>query len=417
MEKTQSTSKPFPISLEMVYDAYLSVRTKGKACGVDKESMKDFEKKLNANLYKIWNRLASGTYFPPAVREVEIPKSDGKVRKLGIPTISDRIAQTVVKDYMEEEIDKLFHESSYGYRPMKSAHQALEKARENVRKYDWVIDLDIKGFFDNISHELINKALDKVVPEKWVKMYCNRWMEMPIQKKDGEIVAKEGKGTPQGGVISPLLANLFLHYAFDMWMEKNFPNISFERYADDVIVHCHTRKQSEMILQNIRERMYQCSLELHPEKTKIVYCKDYRRQESYSQVQFDFLGFSFQPRPTKSKRVAGGYYNLFDLAISRKSQKKIVEEIKSLKLHRWSEATIEDIADELYSKLQGWISYYGKHRRWIFLNTFRRLSYRLMLWVKNKYRMTSIRKSYEWLKDYQKSHPKLFAHWRFGFVQ
>lgn len=401
----------------MVYDAYCKVRTKGKACGVDNESMKDFEKKLDANLYKLWNRLASGTYFPPPVREVELQKDDGKMRKLGIPTVSDRIAQTVIKDYMEAAIDCLFHENSYGYRPMKSAHQALEKARENVKRYDWVVDLDIKGFFDNINHELINKALAKVVSEKWVKMYCTRWLEMPIQKKDGEIVAKDGKGTPQGGVISPLLANLFLHYAFDMWIVKRFPSISFERYADDVIVHCHTRKQAEAILNAIKERMAQCLLELHPEKTKIVYCKDYRRKDSYHLVQFDFLGFSFQPRPTKSSREAGGIYNSFDLAISRKSQKKIVETITKLNIHRWSVGTIEEIADKLYSKLQGWISYYGRYRKWLFLNTFQRLSYRLMQWVKNKYKITSIRRSYEWLSQCQKTNPKLFAHWRFGFTQ
>lgn len=417
MDKTQSSSKPFPISQRMVYDAYCKVRTKGKACGVDNESMKDFEKKLDANLYKLWNRLASGTYFPPPVREVELQKDDGKMRKLGIPTVNDRIAHTVIKDYMEAAIDCLFHENSYGYRPMKSAHQALEKARENVKRYDWVVDLDIRGFFDNINHELINKALAKVVSEKWVKMYCNRWLEMPIQKKDGEIVAKDGKGTPQGGVISPLLANLFLHYAFDMWIVKRFPSISFERYADDVIVHSHTRKQAEAILQAIKERMAQCLLELHPEKTKIVYCKDYRRKDSYHLVQFDFLGFSFQPRPTKSSREAGGIYNSFDLAISRKSQKKIVETITKLNIHRWSVGTIEEIADKLYSKLQGWISYYGRYRKWLFLNTFQRLSYRLMQWVKNKYKITSIRKSYEWLSQCQKTNPKLFAHWRFGFTQ
>ena len=211
MDKTQSELKPLPVTMQMVTEAHKKVKTKGKAYGVDEVSMKEFEQKLTGNLYKIWNRLASGTYFPPAVREVEIPKKDGKMRKLGIPTVGDRIAQTVVKDYMEASIDKLFHDDSYGYRPMKSAHQALTKARINVRKYDWVIDMDIKGFFDNIDHELILKALDKVVEEKWVKMYCKRWLEMPVQKLDGTIVAKEGRGTPQGGVISPLLANLFLH--------------------------------------------------------------------------------------------------------------------------------------------------------------------------------------------------------------
>lgn len=416
MDKTQSQTKPFPVSKQMVWTAYQKVKTKGKAYGVDEVSMKEFEVKLSGNLYKIWNRLASGTYFPPAVREVEIPKKDGKMRKLGIPTVGDRIAQTVVKDYIEATVDKLFHENSYGYRPLKSAHHALERARINVKQYDWVIDMDIKGFFDNMSHSFILKALDKVVIEKWVKMYCKRWLEMPVQKTDGTIVDKDGRGTPQGGVISPLLANLFLHYAFDMWITKKHPSICFERYADDIIVHCHTKEEAEELLVQISERMGQCRLELHPVKTKIVYCKDFKRKEPHKQVQFDFLGFSFQPRPTKDFRT-GRIQNQFDLAISRASQKKIVEEINNFNFHKWSSSTLEEIADTLSSKLQGWINYYGKFRKWEFLNTFRRLSFRLMRWVQNKYKITSVNLAYDWLRNYQKAHSNLFAHWRFGFKQ
>jgi group II intron reverse transcriptase/maturase len=416
MDKAQSAEKPFPVTMQMVMEAHRKVKTKGKAYGVDEVSMKEFEEKLNGNLYKIWNRLASGTYFPPAVREVEIPKKDGKMRKLGIPTVGDRIAQTVVKDYMEASVDRLFHEDSYGYRPLKSAHQALTQARINVRKYDWVIDMDIKGFFDNIDHGLILKALDKVVEEKWVKLYCKRWLEMPVQKTDGTIIAKEGKGTPQGGVISPLLANLFLHYAFDMWITKLHPGISFERYADDIILHCNTQEEAEEILLQITQRMQQCKLELHPLKTKIVYCKDYRRKEPHKQVQFDFLGFSFQPRPTRDWQ-SGQIRNIFDLAISSSAQKKITEEFTRMKINRNTTSTIEEIADRLYSKIQGWINYYGKFRKWEFLKVFRRLSYRLMLWVQNKYKISSIREGYDWLRNYQRVHPNLFAHWRYGFKQ
>jgi RNA-directed DNA polymerase len=416
MDKTQSSLKPFPVTMQMVTDAHQKVKIKGKAYGVDGVSMKEFEQKLNGNLYKIWNRLASGTYFPPAVREVEIPKKDGKMRNLGIPTIGDRIAQTVVKDYMEASIDKLFHEDSYGYRPLKSAHQALTKARINVRKYDWVIDMDIKGFFDNIDHGLILKALDKVVEEKWVKMYCKRWLEMPVQKLDGTTVAKEGRGTPQGGVISPLLANLFLHYAFDMWITKLHTGISFERYADDIIVHCHTQQEAEEILRQITMRMDQCRLELHPLKTKIVYCKDHRRKEPHKQVQFDFLGFSFQPRPTKDLKSGEIYIN-FDLAISAPSQRKITEEITRMKIHRDSTSTIEEIADRLCSKLEGWINYYGKFRKRNLFRVFHRLTFRLMQWVQNKYKMTSKHDISKWLVNCQRVHPNLFAHWRFGFKQ
>ena len=416
MDKAQSEEKPFPVTMNMVREAHRKVKTKGKAYGVDGVSMKEFEQKLTGNLYKIWNRLASGTYFPPAVREFEIRKKDGKMRKLGIPTVGDRIAQTVVKDYMEASVDKLFHDHSYGYRPLKSAHQALTQARINVGKYDWVIDMDIKGFFDNIDHGLILKALDKVVEAKWVKMYCKRWLEMPVQKTDGTIIAKEGKGTPQGGVISPLLANLFLHYAFDMWITKKHPGISFERYADDIILHCQAQSEAEEMLLQITERMDQCKLELHPLKTKIVYCKDYRRKELHKQVQFDFLGFSFQPRPTKD-RQSGQIRNVFDLAISASSQKKITEEIKRMKILRDSTRTIEEIADDLYSKIQGWINYYGKFRKRIFLWVFRRLSYRLMRWLQNKYKISSIMEGYNWLKNYQRVHPNLFAHWRYGYKQ
>ena len=416
MDKAQSKVKPFPVTMQMVTEAHRKVKTKGKASGVDGVSMKEFEEKLKGNLYKIWNRLASGTYFPPPVRELEIPKKDGKMRKLGIPTVGDRIAQTVVKDYMEASVDKLFHNNSYGYRPLKSAHQALTQARINVNKFDWVIDMDIKGFFDNIDHELILKALDKVVEEKWVKMYCKRWLEMPVQKLDGSIVAKDGRGTPQGGVISPLLANLFLHYAFDMWITKKHPQICFERYADDCIVHCQTQKEAEEILLQISQRMEQCKLELHPLKTKIVYCKDARRKGPYKQVQFDFLGFSFQPRPTKESK-SGQIRNIFDLAISASSQKKITEEIKGMNINRNGSITIEEIADRLYSKLQGWINYYGKFRKRVFLWVFRRLTYRLMRWVQDKYRISSIKDAYNWLKNYQNLHPNLFAHWRYGYKQ
>lgn len=416
MDKTQLTEKPLPVTMQMVEKAYRKVRTKGKAYGVDDVSMKEFEKELGGQLYKLWNRLASGTYFPPAVREVEIPKKDGQMRKLGIPTVGDRIAQTVVKDYMEAPIDKLFHENSYGYRPLKSAHQALAMAQANVKKYDWVIDMDIKGFFDNISHEFILKALDKVVKEKWVRMYCKRWLEMPVQKLDGTVVGKEGRGTPQGGVISPLLANLFLHYAFDMWVTRKHPDICFERYADDIILHCHSRGQAEEILQEITQRMEECKLELHPLKTKIVYCKDHRRTEPHKQVQFDFLGYSFKPRPTKS-RITGQVRNIFDLAISSSSCKRISEEFKSMKILRDTSIAIEEIADKLYSKVQGWVNYYGKFRKWEFFRVFRRLSYRLMRWVQNKYKIDSKGESFDWLRKYQKAHPNLFAHWRYGFNQ
>jgi group II intron reverse transcriptase/maturase len=327
--------KSFPVTKRMVWEAYKKVRKNRGSSGIDQVSIDDFEENLSNNLYKIWNRLASGSYFPPRVKEVEIPKKDGKVRRLGIPTVGDRVAQTVVKDYLEEKVDHMFHPDSYGYRPCKSAHDALKQARKNCWKYDWVIDMDIKGFFDNIDHKLVMKALDAVIDEKWVKMYCLRWMEAPVETKEG-VMCKEGRGTPQGGVISPLLANLFLHFVFDQWMVKNFATVRFERYADDIIAyaddiiaHCGTKEQAETVLASIQGRMRSCNLELHDTKTRIVYCKDYRRREKFQYVSFDFLGFTFKPRttlnPTQKKLFLG-----FDLAISKSSRKKIVDEIRQL---------------------------------------------------------------------------------------
>lgn len=206
-------TKSVPISREMIWSAYKKVRSNQGGAGVDHISIEEYDANRSKHLYKLWNRMSSGSYFPPAVKEVEIPKKDGKTRKLGIPTISDRVAQMVVKDYLEPRFEKIFSPTSFGYRPQKNAHQALRLVRENCRKTDWVIDLDIKGFFDNIDHEKLLKALEKHVSEKWCILYITRWLQTPVQTKSGDLLYKQGKGTPQGGVISPLLANLFLHYA------------------------------------------------------------------------------------------------------------------------------------------------------------------------------------------------------------
>ncbi len=285
--------------------------------------MEEFNSKRSSNLYKLWNRMASGSYFPPVVKEVEISKKDGKIRKLGVPTIADRIAQMVIKDYLEPRFEKIFHPGSYGYRPDKSAQQAVASVRQNCRYYDWVIDLDIKGFFDNIDHSKLMLAVEKHVPEKWVRLYIQRWLTMPIQLKSGELKQRQGKGTPQGGVISPLLANLFLHYALDAWLMRLNSTVEFARYADDAIIHCKSKAQADYILRKLHERMQECGLELHPEKTKLVYCRDWRRKGDFKTVQFDFLGFSFQPRTAKSQRD-GKLYLGYDCAISKSSKQRIV---------------------------------------------------------------------------------------------
>ena len=410
-------TKSIPISKEQVWLAYKKVKANQGSAGVDQISMEEFDAQRSKHLYKLWNRLASGSYFPPPVKEVEIPKKDGKVRKLGIPTIADRVAQMVVKEYLEARFEKIFSPNSYGYRPEKSAHQALEKVRQNCRKTDWVIDLDIKGFFDNIDHERLMLAVQKHVPEKWCLLYIQRWLTMPVQTKSGELIQKQGKGTPQGGVISPLLANLFLHYAMDKWLEQNHPNVEYVRYADDAILHCRTKTEAEQTLAALDERMKACGLELHPEKTKQVYCRDYRRQDTYETVKFDFLGYSFQPRSTKSKQT-GKLFLGFDCAISISSKKRIADKLEDLKIDRLNFKSIVGVALYLEPFIRGWINYYGKYRITELKPVFLLLRQRLVWWARKRYKRykTNMVKAYRWLDRVQKQFPNLFYQWRYGFA-
>lgn len=401
----------------MIWEAYKKVRANKGSAGVDEVSMDEYDANRRKHLYKLWNRMASGSYFPPPVKEVEIPKKDGKVRKLGIPTISDRVAQMAIKMYIEPRFEAIFSENSYGYRPNKSAHQALEKVRENTRKNDWVIDLDIKGFFDNISHEKLMLAVEKHVPENWIKLYIKRWLEAPILKKSGELITKQGKGTPQGGVISPLLANLFLHYGFDKWLEKTDPTANFARYADDVIVHCRSKRHAEHILTLINQRINNIDLELHPDKTKIVYCKDYRRKEKYPVVKFDFLGYSFQPRTTKSKKTQGVFLG-FDCAISISSCKRIADKLGELEVEKMTFKSVVGIAQKLNPRIRGWINYYGKYRISNLHSVFKLVNLRLVRWARIRYKRykTSIKRAYKWLTRVQQQYPYLFYHWQLGFL-
>jgi group II intron reverse transcriptase/maturase len=410
-------TKSIPISKQQIWLAYKKVKANQGSAGVDQISMEEFDVNRSKHLYKLWNRLASGSYFPPPVKEVEIPKKDGKVRKLGIPTIADRVAQMVVKEYLEARFEKIFSPNSYGYRPEKSAHQALEKVRQNCRKTDWVIDLDIKGFFDNIDHERLMLAVQKHVPEKWCLLYIQRWLTMPVQTKSGELIQKQGKGTPQGGVISPLLANLFLHYAMDKWLEQNHPNVEYVRYADDAILHCKTKTEAEQTLAALDERMKACGLELHPEKTKQVYCRDYRRQNTYETVKFDFLGYSFQPRSTKSKQT-GKLFLGFDCAISISSKKRIADKLEDLKIDRLNFKSIVGVALYLEPFIRGWINYYGKYRITELKPVFLLLRQRLVWWARKRYKRykTNMVKAYRWLDRVQKQFPNLFYQWRYGFA-
>lgn len=410
-------TKSIPISRQMVLEAYQKVRSNKGSAGVDSISMQEFDANRRKHLDKLWNRMASGSYFPPPVKEVEIPKKDGSIRKLGIPTISDRVGQMVVKLFIEPRLEIEFSSNSYGYRPGKNAHQALAKVRENCWKQDWEIDLDIKGFFDNIDHNKLMLAVEKHVPENWVKLYIKRWLEAPVFTVSGELIQKQGKGTPQGGVISPLLANLFLHYAFDRWLEKTDKGVQFSRYADDVIIHCKSKAHAERILNLVHQRMESVGLELHPQKIKTVYCRDHRRKGKSPVVKFDFLGYSFQPRTAFSKKK-GGLFLGYDCAISIRSRKRIADKLEELNLNKLSFKSIVGVAQYLNPMIRGWVHYYGKFKMYELTKVFRLLSQRLVWWARRRYKRykTSIRKAYKWLETVRKQYPTLFYHWNFSQI-
>jgi group II intron reverse transcriptase/maturase len=317
-----------------------------------------------------------------------------------------------VKDYLEPRLEAEFDENSYGYRPKKSAHQAIESVQKNIRTYGWVIDMDIKSFFDEVDHELLMKALERHVSEKWVKLYILRWLQSSKQQSDGELIANTGKGTPQGGVISPLLANLFLHYVFDKWFRINYPELKFVRYADDMVVHCKTEQEAQLVLSSIRNRLQECKLALNEEKTKIVQCKDYRQADNsdYSK-KFDFLGFTFKPMSLSSKR--GRMFLGYGSEVSQKSQTRIINTWKQERWQRRSELSIQDIATRVNPQSVGILRYYGKFKTHHLQRLFRHLENRIVKWVLNKYKglKQSFSRGYQWLEDLKKSYPTMFYYW------
>jgi RNA-directed DNA polymerase len=404
-------SEPFSISKREVWEAYKRVKANQGAAGVDGQSIAEFERDLTNNLYKLWNRMASGSYFPPPVRRVEIPKGDGRTRPLGIPTVADRIAQMVVKRSLEPEVDKHFHPDSYGYRPGKSAIEAVDQARERCWRYDWVLDLDIQGFFDNIDHALLMRAVRKHTDCPWVLLYIDRWLRAPVQMPDGTLVNRE-KGTPQGGVVSPLLANLFLHYTFDMWMQRHQPDIPFERYADDAVCHCRTEGQAQSLRQELEQRFAECRLELHPQKTKIVYCKDADRRGSYPNERFDFLGYTFRAR--RSKNRWGKYFVNFSPAASAEATRDFRRELRRWHLHTRSDKSLEDLSRMFNPVLRGWVNYYSRFYKSALYPTFQHLDRILSRWALRKYKRLRghQRRAAHWLRRIARRQPDLFAHWR-----
>ena len=403
-------AKPFDISKWAVWDAYKKVKANQGAAGVDGESIAEFEKNLKGNLYRIWNRMSSGSYFPPPVRAVEIPKKDKGVRTLGVPTVADRVAQTVVRLYLERTVEPLFHADSYGYRPGKSALDAVATCRQRCWKYDWVIDLDLRAFFDTLDHDLALKAVATHTDQKWILLYVERWLKAPLQRVDGTLIHRD-RGTPQGSAISPLIANLFLHYAFDLWMGREFPSCPFERYADDRVIHCGSEAEAQKVLAALSERMAQVGLELHPDKTRIVYCKDTHRTGSHRTAHFTFLGYTFRPRSARSRR---GLFTSFSPAVSNDAAQRMRTEIKRWRLHMRSDRSLDDLAKWVNPIVRGWIQYYGRFTPYRLYPVLRQLNEYLRRWARRKFKRLrySPWRQWRWLRAVAQREPNLFAHWR-----
>lgn len=406
-------TKSLPISKRMVYNSYLKVVSKDGSAGIDKQSIEMFNEDLADNLYKLWNRMASGSYFPPPVRTVFIPKKQGGKRPLGIPTVGDRIAQGVVKDYLEPIVDTIFHPGSFGYRPGKSAHDAIKQCQDNCIRYAWVIDVDIKGFFDNLNQEMMMQLLQEHTTEKWVLMYAERWLKAGVEQEDGGITART-KGTPQGGVISPLFANIYLHHCFDKWMDEVNPQNPFERYADDIVIHCSSKEEAGQLLEKLKVRMHQHELELHPDKTKIVYCKNYLRKDTHDNNSFTFLSYSFQPRTVKDKFGRINRIVMFNAAISQPAKASIRSKLREVLNPQWSNQTLTWFADKLNPKIRGWINYYARFNRHIAYDVFYYLNERIRRWIKNTYKIRGKAWLYDKYRAIQAANPDLFYHWRLG---
>ena len=414
-EPKPKADKPFAISKRVVWEAYEKVRANRGAAGVDEVSIQSFEEDLKGNLYKLWNRMSSGSYVPPPVRAVEIPKKAGGVRTLGVPTVADRVAQTVVAMYLEPEVEPIFHPDSYGYRPGRSALDAVAACRLHCQRMDWVIDLDIRSFFDSIPHDLLLKAVSKHTDRSWALLYVTRWLKAPLQREDGTVVERD-RGTPQGSAISPLLANLFLHYAFDRWLTREFPDVSFERYADDVVVHCVSKAQAQRVLEAIRVRLAGLGLELHPDKTRIVYCKDANRRGEHDHTSFDFLGYTFRRRAVRSK--AGQVFDGFAPAISDVAAKAVRQQVRRWRLHHRSDLSLADLARWVNPVVRGWINYYGRfYRSWLG-RSLARINEYLVRWARRKFKRLENHsgRSWRWLEDVARRSPALFAHWQIGVL-
>jgi RNA-directed DNA polymerase len=411
MGQLKSAGKSFDISKWEVWEAYRKVKENQGASGVDGQSIEEFEVDLRGNLFRIWNRMSSGSYFPPPVRAVEVPKPhDGGTRLLGVPTVSDRIAQTVVARRIEERVEPVFHPDSYGYRPGRSALDAVGVCRQRCWKYDWVVEFDVRKFFDSVSWDLVVKAVQAHVDLPWVLLYLKRWLAAPMQLPDGTLVARD-RGTPQGSPVSPVIANLFLHYAFDMWMSREFPDAPFERYADDGVVHCVSRDQAEEVLAALTRRMEQVGLAVHPDKTKVVYCKDGKRRGTFGCTSFTFLGYTFRPRASRDRQ--GRKFLAFLPAISAAALKRIGGVVRRWRLHRRLYHTLDELAAAINPIVAGWMQYYGRYYRSALYRLLARINAYLVRWIRNKYRrLANVRASRQRFAELTRTTPTRFTHWR-----
>ena len=405
-----SKTKPFEVPKSLLWEAWRRVRSNKGAAGVDEQTIEMFESDLSKNLYRVWNRISSGSYFPPAVKAVEIPKKSGGLRVLGVPTVADRVAQTAVTLVLEPELESIFHEDSYGYRPGKSAHEAIAVTRQRCWKYDWVLEYDIKGLFDNINHELLLKALRHHCKEGWVLLLVERWLLAPMKDKDGNDLERS-LGTPQGGPLSPLLANLFLHYALDHWLTRQHSTVPFSRYADDGILHCATQSEAIKMREHLRVRLAECGLEMHPVKTRIVYCKDANRSGDSDEIQFDFLGYTFRPRSMVNRQ--GQLFTGFAPALSRAAAKSMRQKIRRWRLQGKCEQSLVELAEYCGPTVRGWIQYYGRFHRSAFSQIASHLDSALVRWAMRKFKRLRGHKkrAYAWLRAKRRANPKLFPHW------
>ena len=408
-KRPEAGARTYEIAKREVWQAYKRVKANGGAAGADGVSLRQFEQDLPGRLHRIWRRMSAGSYFAEPVKRVEIPKADGKVRPLGIPTVADRIAQMVVKQRLQPELEPLFDKDSYGYRPGRSAQDAVRRARQNCFKHDWVLDVDIQGFFDNLDWALLMKAVRRHAKQAWVELYIQRWLQAPVLLPQGTLQARE-KGTPQGGVISPLLANLFLHYAFDGWMRRQHPGVPFERYADDIICHCDSQAQAESLKAQLERRLGECGLQLNPSKTKIVYCADEQRTDKHETCRFDFLGFTFKPRSAFGR---GKVFTTFTPAVSDKAATAMRRTMRGWHLGERGSQSLAQIQAEIEPVLRGWIGYYGIFRPSTLYRALRPLDQHLVQWVRRKYKRLAQHtdRAWAWLKGVQERDPRLFPHW------